>query len=91
MTFRDLDRLLGDRSLPEFGVLLLVAHAWEAALVAKAGRSGKKPASAVVPDEDYLRFWELHRADLWGRDRAAPDGAVPWPGHLLRPSLAWAV
>lgn len=88
ITVRDLDRLLQGRSLPEFGPLMFAAHAWEAVLVRKAGRSGKKPVSAMVPDGDYLPFWEMHKASSRGRDRAALDGAVPWPDYLLRPSLA---
>jgi hypothetical protein len=87
LTVKVLERCLGNRFLPEFWMLLFVAHAWEAVLLRRQSGPAGKPISALVPDDDYLPLWESHGAALRAQDGAAQRGTIPWPGYLLRVQL----
>lgn len=60
--------------------LLIAAQLWDMRLVQRDKRN--KPCGVLQVDADYLRFWQMHRADLQARGFDIAGGDIPWPAYL---------
>lgn len=85
LTIYKIDGML---SSSEIGVgdvfpIIVAAHVWDKFMVPTATGKERK---VIVPDDDYIRFWNYHRKHLANQGRNMTGGNQTWPVYLARRS-----
>jgi hypothetical protein len=89
MTMNQYQLLLNKKKLlvGDLSPLLVAAHIWEFLLLRQPNDEVGEEKKALLPDEDYLRFWSRHRATL-GVSGYVSNGDIPWPSFWARRPLS---
>jgi hypothetical protein len=86
LTIYKLDTILASSEIGVSDIypIIMTAHIWEQYLLPRAVSGGHE---AIIPDTDYLRFWNCHRESLGGHGRNIEGGQESWPAYLTRRSI----
>ena len=63
--------------------IIVAAHVWDKFMVPTTTGEERK---VIVPDDDYVRFWNHHRKQLASQGRNMAGGNQDWPAYLARRS-----
>lgn len=63
--------------------LIVAAYTWDKFMLPIPSTNERK---AIVPDDDYMRFWNYHRAELSAKGKNIEGGNYDWPAYLARRS-----